>query len=251
MFDLKQSFGTNYELPVVNGHAVSKEGLALVKVMEDGIAKVRVANGTSGEVFVGFSSSDNQRVTDEPRVESVSVPTAGTYTVQLSSTIPFSVTGGTTSLSFEISVYDNTAAAYLVHASATGIIAGRYALNVSGPGSLTFNAAQAGHDVVVYWRVNLTAQEAATKYYERSINNKSNAYFNTIGVLCGQGKIYTYEYDTAANWSTAEAGCAWAGADGKLYATSATNARANAGQLIKLPSADSVTLGVAFNVFNI
>lgn len=249
MFDLKYSQGNNLERSVAVGYTVDTEGLALVKVLEDGVAKVKPSEYTSGQVFVGFSSSDNQTITDEPRVEFINVPSVAPYTVQLSSTLPFSATGGTTSMSFEISVRNLSTGALLTKvADAVAPAAGQFKL--SSVGIVTFAAADAGIEMQVNWRVNLTAQEAKIKYYERAINNTANAYFNTIGVMCGQGQIYTMEYDTAVDWTATTGGMAYAGADGKLV-EDATALLPAVGQVIKVPNADSATLGIAFNVNNI
>ena len=242
MYDLKKSFGSLVrEMPVATGFSVSREGLALIKVMEGGIAKVRPGTGAATDIFCGFSTTDNESVVSEPRVENVTVPTASPYTVQLSSTTPY----GTAPASYEIRVYNADTSAASTQ-TAIGSI-GANLFNLGATGVITVTAAYAGDTLNVFWRVVLTALEAQQKYYQRHPNNTAGALLGQVGVLCGQGEIFTYEYDTAVTWSSVSAGHLIVTASGMV--TSGTGGTYNLlGHVIKVPSTTDASLGIAFNV---
>jgi len=249
MYNLQRTHGTLLEKQVATGFSIDREGVCLIKVMEGGIAKVKKSTGGSAGagVFVGFAVSDNESIASEPRVESAVIPATGPFAVQLSSTTPFSYTGGTTSTTFEVAVYDTNTAAWLVNTSAGAPSTTQFVLSAAG--MLYVNTGTAAHTLTVYWRVNLTVAEAKMKYYERNINNTAGVTLGQVGVMCGACEFYTYEYENNINWAATTGGNAYCGSDGRV--TGSPSGSQVCGSVIKTPTSDDASLGIAFNVMAI
>lgn len=241
MFDLKKSFSSLVrELPVATGQSVAKEGLCLVKVMESGVAKVKPSTGASTDIFCGFSTSDNESITTQPRVEQVTVPSSSPYTIQLSSTTP----AGSGPASYEIRVYN---ASTTTEFSQVATIVGANQFVLSSTGVLTVSGTYAGDTLDVYWRVNLSALEAQTLFYQRHPNNTAGSILNQVGVMCGHGEMYTYQYNASVNWGSVTAGNVICGASG-IVTSGAAGSYNTVGEIIKVPDTSDASLGIAFNV---
>ena len=121
--------------------------------------------------------------------------------------------------------------------------------NVS-TGVLTFNTAEAGSDIMVWYRANLTVSQSRQRFFQRNINNEAGAIFNTVAVGGGHGEIYTAEYDTDVDWTTAWPGGTAdivTGADGILTIGGGGTALPG-GNVIHVPDVDQPFLGVSFNL---
>lgn len=238
MFDLVKSYArTVLEKQVATGQTVTKEGLVLVSVLDSGIEKVRLSQGNSTERPVGFSTSDNQTIDSLPKAETKVVPASpGPYTVTLAKA-PMGAFGSST-----VSVQASNGS--LLTEVASGPATGEFSVNYT-TGVITFNSAQAGLTYLIGYRAALTVAEARQLFYQRNINNTAGAIFNQVGLMTGEGEMYTYEYDTAANWSGTSDRQVRTAANG-LITIGGSNAIV--GLLIKSPTSDDASVGVKFNL---
>jgi hypothetical protein len=245
-YDLKYShFSLSLQKDVATGQTVDREGVCLRSVLEAGEEKVQKADAAAATYAIaGFAISDNETIGIIPVVEEFTIPAApGPYTVQLAHA---SLVG--TAPNSSVRVYNVTGSADMTE------VAGAPAATQFQPavttGVLTFNVAQAGNSIRVWYRANLTVAEARLRYFQRNINNDAGAIFNTVVVGGGTGEIYTAEYDTNVDWSTAIPGGAnpiKTGADGILTIGGA-GTDIPGGKVIHVPDVDQPYLGLAFNL---
>lgn len=235
MYDLQKTVYSNtIERPVPAGIEIAAEGLVLKSVIVGDAEHLRPTEGTTGEVIAGFSHNNTLSITNEIVIEdSVSIPASGAYTIQLK--YPNIVSGS-------VRVYDVAGAADMVIGS---VSSGHYTVNLT-TGLLTFAAADAGKAVIVTYRRNLTALEAQIKYRERPVNAPNPSLFGNVVALCGNGEIYTDQYDTSVSYDGVSA--VYAGADGIATSVATGHTVIPGSRIIKLPSATSTTLGFRFNL---
>lgn len=245
-YDLKRShFSLTLQKSVASGQVVDREGVLLRSVLEAGEERVQKADaGASTYALAGFAISDNETIGIIPVVESVTVPASpGPYTVQLLHT---SLVGTAPNSSVRVQVVGGSD---LTEENTGTPGAGQFFPNVS-TGLLTFNVAEAGSAVTVWYRANLTVAQARQRFFQRNINNEAGAIFNTVAVGGGTGEVYTAEYDTDVDWSTAIPGGANAitsGADGVLT-IGGGGTDLPGGKVVHVPDVDQPFLGVAFNL---
>jgi hypothetical protein len=240
MWNFSDSNGSlKRDLEVATGQSVAKEGALLVRVLEAGIQKVQPAAGSSTEIPVGFAVLDNENFSTDVRVESITVPSSGPYVVTLSHA---DIVG--TSPNCEVRVQPASGSDYTQVAGAPA--ATQFQVSSASAGQITFNSAQAGAVLTVYYRFNLTVAEAALiNPGTRSPNNTASAMFKHVTVLSGHGEVYTKEYAANIDFSTGTL----KSAAGGLITMGGSGADLSAlMHVIKLPSADDATLGLAFNL---
>jgi len=244
-YNLKKShFSLTLQKDVATGQVVDREGVVLRSVLEAGEEKVQKADaGASNYRIAGFAISDNETIGVIPVVESLTIPASpGPYTVQLAHT---SLVGTAPNSSVRVMVVGGSDLTEVAGAPA----AGEFQPNVA-TGVLTFNVAQAGASIMVWYRANLTVAQSRLRYYQRSVNNQAGAVFNTVAVGGGNGEIFTAEYDTNVDWSTAWPGGTaniLTGADGILTIGGGGTALPG-GSVVHVPNVDEPYLGVAFNL---
>lgn len=243
-YDLKRShFSMTLQKNVATGQVVDREGAVLRSVLDAGEERVQLADaGASTYSIAGFSISDNETIGIIPVVEDVTVPAApGPFTVQLSRT---SIVGTAPNSSVRVQVVGGSDLTEVAGApSATEF-------QPSATGLLTFNTAEAGAALRVWYRANLTVSESRQIFFQRNINNDAGAIFNTVAVGGGTGEIFTAEYDTDVDWTTAPPGGASAiltGAGGILTIGGGGTALPG-GKVVHVPDVDQPFLGVAFNL---
>jgi hypothetical protein len=244
-YDLKRShFSMSLQKYVSAGNTVDREGVVLRSVLEAGEERVQKADATASTYQIaGFAISDNETIGIIPVVEEFTIPAApGPYTVQLAHT---SLVG--TAPNSSVRVNNITAAADMTEVAGAPA-ATQFQPNVA-TGVLTFNVAEAGNSIRVWYRANLTVAEARLRYFQRNINNDAGAIFNTVVVGSGSGEIYTAEYDTNVDWTTAYPGAnpILTGADGILTIGGGGTAIPG-GKVIHVPDVDQPYLGIAFNL---
>jgi len=245
-YDLKRShFSLSLQKDVASGQVIDREGVVLRSVLEAGEEKVQKADAVAATYMVaGFAISDNETIGIIPVVESLTIPAApGPYTVQLAHT---SLVG--TAPNSSVRVYDVAGAADLTETA--GAPAATQFQPTVATGVLTFNVAEAGKAITVWYRANLTVAEARLRYFQRNINNDAGAIFNTVVVAGGTGEIFTAEYDTNVDWSTAKPGSTGVittGPDGILTIGGAGTAIPG-GKVVHVPDIDQPYLGIAFNL---
>lgn len=219
--------------------SVTQEGVALVSILEGGIEKVKPSEGTSNEILVGFSFGNNF-VTDT-LVESVSASlpaVSAKTTVQL---LPYVVSNANPTAGTSVFI-SGSASTFAPVANAGAVsVAGNWFVDPTS-GLLTIMGA-ASEDVVINYRRELTVNEQTILFGSPRVNAPANATLNQVTAKRGNGNIFTDQYDTSNDWSTAT--LAYTGADGKLT-TTATGG--NAMRIISRPSAADKFIGVSINL---
>lgn len=245
-YDLKRShFSLTLQKDVSAGQVVDREGVVLRSVLEAGEEKIQKADASASTYQIaGFAISDNEAIGIVPVVEDLTVPASpGPYTVQLKYA---SLVG--TAPNSSVRVLDVVGAADLTE-TAGAPASGEFQPNVA-TGLLTFHSDEAGKSIRVFYRANLTVAQSRLMFFQRNINNEAGAIFNTVAVGGGVGEIYTAEYDTNVDWSTAVPGGANAittGADGVLT-IGGSGTTIPGGRVIHVPDPDQPFLGIAFNI---
>ena len=232
MFDLTKSYySDSKERPVKDGAVISEEAQLLVYVddLAGGNAVQPCSTGAS-QKMAGFALTDALKILTETVVETVTVP-AGGGTVFLGNT---NIVSGSER----------------VVASVTGLLAevcptpgaAQYCV-VDATGAISFHANQAGETVTVTYRYQLTLQQSLERFHERSVNNRAQDFFSSVGVMCGEGEIFTSMFDTSVSYTIGA--LVYPAATGKV--SSAAGGASNAiGFVSKLPSTTDGFLGVKF-----
>ena len=243
MIDIKRSFYTWSDTQqIATGYTVAEEGQGLVAVMEDGIEKVKPNDGTSGD-FVGFAMFRQQDFTTAAVVEEHVVPSAGPYVIELGKS---NLIGTVGALGAQIRCYDETNGNELGEALVSA--AGDFVVDITA-GTVTFNAAEAGVTVKVYYRYNLTVAEAKLHYYEAPTNHPDPNYFTQVGVGKGKGRLFTMYYDQTIDWANPAAGILKAGdLAGMITDSSGTGVSIPNSRVVSVPSPADPYLGIEFLV---
>ena len=234
MFDLTKSYySDSKERPVKAGQTITEEGQLLVYV--DGGAgemAVQPCSTGAGQKLAGFALTDALKILTETVVETVTVPTGG-GTVNL---------GNTNIVSGSERVVASTTGVLAEDCLAVG--AAEYCL-VDATGAITFNVAQQGETVTVTYRYNLTLQQTLERFHERSVNNRAQDFFSSVGVMADEGEIFTSMYDTSVAYVVGA--LVYPAAAGKI--SSAAGGASNAiGFVSKVPSVADGLLGVKFDL---
>jgi len=191
MIDWKRTYYERADAtPIVLGSTVSKVGQGLVSVLIGGEEHVQPSAGLAGETFAGFALFRQLSYSTAPQVQSVVVPGSAPYEVELK--FNNLVTG-------QIRVYDvlNATDLFIVGAPpAAGDVQPNYT-----SGKLTFNAAEAGLEMTVYYRWKLTVAQAETLFYQAPTNYPDPNYFGQVNVMKGKGRLYAGDYDASLDWS--------------------------------------------------
>lgn len=224
--DLKKTWFSHTDVcPLTVGATVSEEGCGLVAVLEDGIEKVRcpVLPADAAAKVAGFGVFRQKDFTVRPIVQSVVVPTAMPYTVQLDHQ---NIVPG------QIRCYDETAAAPVIP--------------VVDPvhGVLTFLVGAAGHTVTVTYKYNMTMAEAKMLYQEAPTNYPDPNYFSTVGVGKGKGRVFTTFFDAAVDFSAATAIKLATG--GMITDQTGAGPEVVGARVVQLPTATDPVLGLEF-----
>ena len=204
--DLKRTHSYRTDsIPLAVGATVSEEGQGLISVLVGGVEHVLPSAGAGGETFAGFASFRQLNYSTAPNVELLTVPAAAPYTIQLQFN---------NLLAGQVRVYDVLNAVDLLVVG--GIpAAGQVNVNVT-TGLLTFNAAEGGLLMKIYYRWNLTVYQAQTYYYQAATNYPDPNFFGQVGVMKGKGRLHTSYYDQSIDWSAVAPGTITLGAAGIL-----------------------------------
>lgn len=231
MLDLSRSqFTEVIERAVATGFTVDEEGLALVAVQTGAVEEVKPGTGASSDIFVGFSTGDTPTKGYKNAVEEYTIPADSPYTVQLHVNI----------VATQIQIYDDSTSVYLTEN--VGVADGQYSVNDT-TGVATFNVAQAGDSITVFYRYALTVIEARQLYFQNHINADACQEAARTGVIRGSGELWTDEWTPAVQWALT---------DTPLIAASGlitnTGTGVAVGRVISIPSATDPFLGIAFNL---
>jgi hypothetical protein len=221
---------------VAIGQSIPDEGAVLVYVEEDGIQKVQRSAGAAGETLAGFSAIDNYQPTMEIQVESGAVPAAGSFEISLShaNLVPN-----------QIRVFDVDANADL-DLVATSPAAGEFSAN-NTTGVLTFNANEAGHAIVVFYKYFITVAESVMTYHERHANAGASDFWEVLEVIGGQGEIWTDQYDVSKDYRNLGANDLCSGANGLI---TVGGDGTPIGIVIHVPDQANPMLGVKYTITN-
>lgn len=235
MYDLNRTrYSNTIERPVPAGVEIAAEGLVLKSIIVGDSEHLKPTEGTTNEVIAGFSHNNTLSITNEIVIEdSLSIPDAGPYTVQLS--YPNLVSGS-------VRVHDVAGA---VDFTLGSVAAGSCTVNLT-TGALTFAAADASKAIIVTYRRNLTVMEAQIKYRERPVNAPNPALFGGVVALCGNGELYTDQYDTSVSYDSVST--LYAAAGGIVTSVSSGKTAIPGSRIVKLPTAGSTFLGFRFNL---
>lgn len=227
-------YSNTVERPLVPGAEVTDEGKIIKSVLVGGEEHFQAsAGGNANEVLVGFSYNSSIVPDTEVVIEdTLVVPAAAPYTIQLKNT---------NILTGSVYVYDATAGAALAFNAAAG--AGQYNIDLA-TGLLTFNTAEQGHALVVTYRYALTRIQKQQKFWDRPVNTPDAGFFGNLVVVCGNGEIYTNQFDSSVSFEGVSK--VYAGANGMVTSVQGSNTLIPA-RIIKLPTAASPFLGLAFN----
>lgn len=230
-FDLTRTYFNDIrERAVAPGASITEEGQLLMYVdAGDGTLAVQPSAGAGTDRVAGFAITDALKYVTQTVVEVVTVPAGG----------------GTVSLRQNNLVAANTRAV----ASTTGVLtavggapaAGEFQMAIVA-GTITFNVAQAGETVTVTYRYTPTLDEALATWHERSINNRAQDYFSSVGVGCMEGEIFTTMYDTTQAYAVGNVVNSGAGG---LVTTAAGGVAI--GIVSQVPSVSDGRLGVKFS----
>jgi hypothetical protein len=243
MIDIKRSFYSwSDSQQIATGFEVSEEGQGLIAVMEDGVEKVKPCDGAAG-TFVGFAMFRQQDFSTAAVVEEHVVPTAAPYVVELGKS---NLIGTVGALGAQIRVYDETNGVELTEVLASAD--GAFVVDIVG-GKVTFNVAQAGVSVKVYYRYNLTVAEAKLNFYEAPTNHPNPNFFTQVGVGKGKGRVYTMYYDQTIDWSAPAAGALKASeAAGMITDSTGTGVSIPNSRVVSVPTPSDPYLGIEFLV---
>lgn len=239
-YDLKRShFSLILEKKVATGSVVTEEGVVLVATLDatTGEEVVDLSAAGAGEVIAGFAIRDNADNATTSTVEEGTIPASGTLEIQLDNN---NLVG--TSPATQIRVVASVTGALTV--VAPGVPAGGTVAVDDVTGLLTFNVAQAGEDVVVTYRYNLTVAEARLLFFQRNINNEAGALFGQTGVGQGHGEIFTDQFDATVDWASAVD--VSSGAGGQVVEGGAGTALG--ARVVSVPNVNNPLLGLAFDI---
>lgn len=249
-FDTKNTFSTtSLTKDIVSTSAVVREGMLLVRTMEDGVEKVQPCALAGSQVPVGFSISDNSVDLTAPFVEEITVPAAadggGLFGVVLQHAPRAHQTVGGR---WEISLVAAGVELPQV-ATATAPGAGNFAY-VAADQAIYFDTAQKGLSYTATYRYTLTETEAKMKFYERSINNQAGVQLGQVVILTGYGQIFTNEFDCKAPWGITSTPAVYSSTLGSVSDSTIAAGGTNLSSLIRVvhvPTSDVPALGLAFS----
>lgn len=224
------------ERPIAQGYNVYAEGSALTWKNVGGQLGVAPTTGTNDQ-FAGVSFNSVINALTVPYVETLTVSANGQINTS------FAANAGTLAI---VNASNTLMTAAAADTDPTTLTATQYAPSSTNPLLYSFNA-------------SLNAGAVVTVAYRYSPNSFQNMYLQGMqlpggaaGLYLGQidviqhGDVYTSEYDTSVNWSTATGVVLEANG---LFGASTSIANNLPGvTIIALPSAGNPFLGLAINV---
>lgn len=212
------------EIKLKSGVTVTAEGLAIVQDTENGLEVGKLSSGSSDK-FLGFSYGRTMTPVTKSKVESLVVPSSGTYTVTLDKE-PISgqifITNGTT-----------------VQTSGTpATTANEY--SISGK-VITFHSGQAGLTETITYRYSPTALELFQNDRLDIDSVSGSDLIGQIGII-KHGKVFTDQFNAGGTWVM---GAALSMAASGILTTGTGNTLTG-GVVCHVPTVDLPFLGVRF-----
>lgn len=226
----KTAVGKVFSVPLLSTITSLVEGAALVAGLENGTLVAKTATPADTDKFLGFTHIHNIIPTELTKVETVTVPSASTYTVTLKRT-PL-----TAASRLSVRNASNTNLTYHASTPADGVF------TVSGS-TITFHSAQAGATMTVTYVYTATVAEAIAAYGE-FYTSANGAVSSKHVSLIKEGEIFTDQFDLAANWTSATS--IKVGTGSKLILGSGTGASID-GYVTHVPTEEVPFLGIRFH----
>lgn len=168
------------EFAVASGSTIDAEGMALVASTASGVFGAKEAAGSSSEIFLGVSVSQQMNLNKASKKEDQIQGATDTLT------LAFTPNAGT------VAVYDVTAGALLV-VTTNYTIAG----NV-----ITMNSATRGHEITITYDYTPNANQARALQGDIYPGGPAGAALGQIGCI-RNGIVYTDQFDTSVDWTVA------------------------------------------------
>lgn len=216
------------ERPVAQGSQITAEGAALVGALVTGIFGVRQSSGASGERLHGVSINSVTSMTQVPRIEEAVL--GNTNSIILGA----EAIGGSPRV-----VVGTTVLTAGPAASAT-----QYAVDPTNARRFLFDASFQAQLVTIAYAYAPTLAQAMALQGNVLPGGPAGQYLGQVGVIT-RGDVYTDQWDTAADWSTA-VGVAL-GANGKFVPVAAIANAIEGVTILELPSAARSFLGLSIN----
>lgn len=216
------------ERTVAQGSQINAEGAALVRVTIGGAIGVKQSTGAAGERLTGVSINSVTNLTQVPSIQEAVL--GNTNAIVLGAEpIP-----GTIRV-----VADNNPLTAGASAGSTA-----YAVDSTNPRRLILDASFQGKKIVVVYQYAPTLAQAMALQGNILPGGPAGQYLGQVGVVT-RGDVYTDQWDTAADWSSA-VGVVLA-ANGR-FGPAATLAAALQGvEILELPTAARSYLGLTIN----
>lgn len=223
---------------------IVEEGQLAVEAAASTVSEINFLEGTNQQAAaisaaaanerpLGVFVSDKLAVTTTTVVETGTIPAVSPYTIQLKH--------GTIENN-SVMVYDETDAG--VQAENCPTPGNNQFCTNDTTGVVTFNSADAGHDVTIQYRRALTAAEAIQLFGDRNVNNKAQDQFRHASIAAGYCRIFTTQYDSSLRYTLDL--LLEAGATGR-FAPTGTGSGQNFGHVFSVPTVDDPYLGVEYD----
>lgn len=242
--DLKRTdTDRDYELGLLLGEVFEEEGKVVVATLDtDGNEVAEVGTQAAGLKVVGFSKLDTI---------SPAVTRSFTGSAVIPAVAPFTVSIGHTLVTSDINANGDvrvqrvdTGAFLTLVAGAPA--AGEFQLSDAANGVLTFNAAQADVEIEFGARVTMSARERDQLFQQRHINSGAQADLERVGVISGNGVVFTDQYDeSVTDWDT---GTIRTGPLGTLTTAAGGTDISSKVSVVHIPSTALPFLGVRINL---
>jgi hypothetical protein len=220
---------TSSNMEVVTAETNIVAGSCLTSITESGRGKVKRSTGTSADIFAGFSLVSQVKDGKAVKIETLTIPASGPYTLTLAKT---------PSADADISVRTAGGTAYTQGVAANGVY------SVSGA-VLTFHSSNASVSVIVTYKYNITVTEAAMLWGDQAGVGSPTDVTNTVSIS-HSGYIYTDQFDSGADWNAASITDLKTGANGLVVRGG--SGVAIKGSIVEVPTADTPFLGLFFAV---
>lgn len=218
------------ERPVAQGSQITAEGAALVSVLVGGVFGVKQSTGAAGEVLAGVSINTVTGLTQVPKIDEAVLGNSNAIVLG-AEPIPGTVRVIRADTNAEL-----TAAAT---ADAT-----HYAVDAGNPKRFLFDAALQGTGFQIVYAYAPTLAQAMALQGNVLPGGPAGQYLGQVGVI-SRGDVYTDQWDTTGDWSTAVG--VVLKANGKFGPAATAGAALRGVQIIELPTAGRSYLGININ----
>jgi len=247
--DTKYTMGSyEYERPRASTASFTEEGMLAVRSMNAITGEEEATHCTvAGSLIpLGFTKLDtiSPAAVEVIQEDGLEVPASADSDGDYHVTLNYDAVTSALNANGDVAVYNVTGSAWLTLGAA--IADGTFTLSDGANGILEFHSAQAGIVINVVYRRTLSAHDRDMKYQQRHVNAGAQDLLDVVGIIAGEGQIYTDQYDVhVGNWTT---GTLTTGPLGTLTMGGGGTDVSSWMRVIKTPSADNPKLGIAFRL---